>query len=164
MFHTADLEPNILAGVTRRALCMSYSFMCISCSLILFQIRYNPPSSASTSVTSAAPALSYAPTKPTHTSPSASTAYPTSPTCPTTATSGGHLDGSNFVGMTGAQIFHEMMRHHNVTQVSIFLLLFSPLCFPLRALFCILNKVLTRMCRYLDILGEPFCLFSMPYH
>lgn len=28
-----------------------------------------------------------------------------------------HLDGSNFVGLTGAQIFHEMMRHHNVTQI-----------------------------------------------
>lgn len=27
------------------------------------------------------------------------------------------LDGSKFVGMTGAQIFHEMMLHHKVTQV-----------------------------------------------
>lgn len=29
----------------------------------------------------------------------------------------GKLDGKQFVGMTGAQIFHEMMRHHNVTQI-----------------------------------------------
>lgn len=28
-----------------------------------------------------------------------------------------HLDGSRFVGMTGAQIFHEMMLYHNVTQI-----------------------------------------------
>eukprot|EP00026_Physarum_polycephalum_P004388 Phypoly_transcript_04406.p1 GENE.Phypoly_transcript_04406~~Phypoly_transcript_04406.p1 ORF type:complete len:684 (-),score=73.01 Phypoly_transcript_04406:39-2090(-) len=69
----------------------------------------SPPSISSTSSTSSPiPSPLVSPLTPPKTTSQSTTSHSPVP---------GHLDAKKFVGMTGAQIFHEMMRHHNVTQI-----------------------------------------------